>query len=411
MNYRNYERLDLDLEPGMILIQGGNGQGKSNLLEALYLLAIAKSPRTSTDGVLVRRQVPREETVAQVFAEAQRDGGSVRVQIDFRGVPAEANSEALVKDGPLERPEEHGLQEAPIQVQKHVRVNGVPRRTSELIGELNAVMFNAQDLDITLGSPVVRRRYLDIMISQLDHLYLRALQKYQRVISQRNYLLKAVRNGRSRPGELDFWDDELVETGSYLMGRRAATVRALSQNARAIHWELTGHNEELQIVYRPNVDVGPGSSDEELGHALRKALELQRPKEMAYGFTMCGPHRDDLQMLIENMDAGLYASRGQCRTVVLSMKLAEASYLMDRSGQEPILLLDDVLSELDEARRAQVLAMAERYQQCFITTTNVEPIEGTHLSRMSWFVVRGGQVEPAAAAAEGAGQERSDEVN
>lgn len=363
----------------MVLIQGENGEGKSNLLEALYTLAIAKSHRASNERELVRRQAAAAEGHAQVSAVVERDGGSVRVQIDLRSGAEATEADAEAASG--------------VSFQKYVRVNGVPRRSSELVGEVNAVMFSAQDLELVLGPPPVRRRYLDILISQLDQQYLRALQRYQRVISQRNHLLKTLREGRAQSGELDFWDDELVDAGKQIVARRADTIRTLSQLAEPIHRELTGGGEGLALVYRPSVDINSGTSEDELEQSFRSALELGRTREVAQGFTVAGPHRDDLQMLLEGMDAGLYASRGQCRTVVLAMKLAEVQYLMDRRGQEPILLLDDVLSELDAPRRAHVLDRAQQYQQCFITTADVGTVGDEFLSEMSRYVVSGGRVE------------------
>ncbi len=339
MNIRNYERLELDLGPGMVLIHGENGQGKSNLLEALYLLAIAKSSRASTERELVRWEAAREETEAHVAAIVQRDGSRVRVQVGFRSTPAVEETDAEGSKGETRSTAEHAEAEK-TSVQKYVRVNGAPRRSSDLVGEINAVMFSAQDLGLVTGSPGVRRRYLDILISQLDSRYLRSLQRYHRVVSQRNHLLRAVREGRSHSGEFEFWDDELVSSGSYIMAQRARTVGTLSDIAGPIDRELTGKSEELRLVYRPSVGVGRGASEEELGQSMRKALGSQRSREVTQGFTVCGPHRDDLQMLLDNMDAGLYASRGQCRTIVLAMKLAEASHLRDQRGQEPILLLD-----------------------------------------------------------------------
>ena len=388
LNFRNYESLELELEPGMVLLHGGNGQGKSNVLEALYLLAIVKSPRASADRELVRWQALESEAHAQVSAVAQRDAGHVRVQIDFRTVSPTTRPD----EGPVDDPEEG--HRGPKPVQKCVRVNGVPRRGSDAVGEVNAVMFSAQDLELVLGRPTVRRRYMDILISQLDNRYLRDLQRYQRVVSQRNHLLKAVRQGRSHPGELDFWDDELVETGRYVMARRVDTVRLLSDIAGPVHGELTGNGETVELAYRPSVEIGSGASEDELDESLRKGLEINRPRELAQGFTVCGPHRDDLQMLLDGMDAGVYASRGQCRTVVLAMKLAEARYLSEQRGQEPVLLLDDVLSELDATRRSHVLDRASAYQQCFITSADVDPIGQEYLSRMSRFAVGNGRVEP-----------------
>ena len=383
MNFRNYESLELDLDPGMVLVEGGNAQGKSNLLEALYILAIAKSTRATADRELVRWQATPEPAYARVAALVLRDGGRTRVQVDLlAGGPKEDSQAAEQSDSDAR------------SVQKQVKVNGIPRRASDLVGEVNAVMFSAQDLDLVLGSPSVRRRYLDILISQLDRHYLRALQRYQGVLSQRNHLLKSVRYGRSAPGEMDFWDDELVASGSQIMSRRAEAVTKLSQKSGPLHLALTGNREVLELVYRPSFEVGVGGTADQIGASLRAAIEMHHAREVAQGFTVVGPHRDDLQMLLDGRDAGLYASRGQCRTTVLAMKLAEASYLKERRGQEPILLLDDVLSELDASRRSHVLEQVSPYQQCFITTTDQEQITETYRAKMSRFVVRDGRVEP-----------------
>ena len=394
-NFRNYERLELDLEPGLVLVHGGNGQGKSNLLEALYTLAIAKSPRASADRELVRWH-SNGETYSQIAATAQRDGGQVRVQIDLRSGPATATDGSSEQQANGAAQGEPGMPPA-MSVEKYVRVNGVPRRASELVGEINAVMFSAQDMDIALGSPTVRRRYLDILIAQLDARYLRALQKYQRVVYQRNHLLKSVRAGRSKPGELDFWNDELVSEGKLIMARRLETVEGLSELAGPIHRELAGDGEALALVYRPSTGASAGRTEEELAEVLRRSLALHRDREIANGFTTVGPHRDDIQILLDGMDVGLYASRGQCRTAVLSMKLAEARHVVEQRRQEPVLLLDDVLSELDAARRAHVLETAGQYEQCFVTTSDPELIDERFLSRMSRFLVHQGRVEPEAA--------------
>ena len=364
----------------MVLLYGGNGQGKTNILEAIYLLAVVKSPRASSDRDLVRREALERGEHSQVSAVVQRDGVPLRVVIGLqRAAPADVAPAA-------------GATEPAGAVQKQVRVNGAPRRVSDLVGEVNAVLFTAQDMGIVLGPPSSRRRYVDILISQVDNRYLRLLQKYQQVMAQRNQLLKAVRDGRSQPEELEFWDRELVESGAYIMQRRAATVTAIADLTAPLHEELSGGGEELRIVYRPSVE---GATDEqEMGDAMREAMERSRPREIAHGFTAVGPHRDDLLMLLDGLDAGSTASRGQCRTLVLALKLAEASFLLDERGQEPVLLLDDILSELDAKRRARVLDRAGLYQQCFLTAATLESVDRLHIDRMSKFNVAAGKVSP-----------------
>ena len=388
LNFRNYPRLELDLGPGMVLIQGDNGQGKSNLLEAIYILAIAKSPRASADRELVLRQDPQDDTHCQVSAVVG-DDPRLRVQIDFR---VTAPSAAQSSDQNGEAFESKGT--APASVQKLIRVNGVPRRASDLVGQINAVMFSAEDMELVSGSPSVRRRYLDILISQIDPRYLKALQRYQRIVYQRNHLLKTVRERGSGLDELEFWNDELASKGKYIMAQRFLTVRRLSELAGPIHRDLTGDLEGLDIIYQPATSLGLGGSEDEIAQGLREALEAQRQREVAQGVTVAGPHRDDLRLEIDGMDAGVYASRGQSRTVVLAMKLAEAQYLLGQRGREPILLLDDVLSELDAARRSHLLDRASLFRQCFITTADTDIIEERYISRMTRYVVRRGSVEP-----------------
>jgi DNA replication and repair protein RecF len=375
----------------MVLLHGANGQGKSNLIEALYMLAIAKSLRASTDRELVRRQSLVGDSHAQVSATVQRRGGDTRVQVDF-SVAANGSTDGAVGAETVS-PEA-------FTVQKLVRVNGAPRRASELVGEVNAVMFSAQDLELVFGSPSTRRRYLDILISQLDRQYLRAAQKYQKVVSQRNHLLKLVRDGRSGADELEFWDDELVETGKYVMYRRATVVNTLSERIATLYGDLSGDGESLELAYHPAVDAPTGHGEEELGDALRKTLAAGRPRELVQGHTVSGPHRDDAVVMLEGVEASPYASRGQSRTAVLALKLAEAGILREERGEEPILLLDDVLSELDAVRRAQVLDLVGLYQQCFITTADPGLVEGRYLSQMARFAVRDGGLE-ALGASEG----------
>ena len=372
----------------MILLHGENGQGKSNLIEALYLLAIAKSLRASTEKELVRRQSLGGDSHAQVSATVQRRSGDTRVQVDFK----------VSANGSQDGGDASGLMAADaVTVQKLVRVNGAPRRASELVGEINAVMFSAQDLELVYGSPSTRRRYLDILISQLDRQYLRAAQRYQKVVSQRNHLLKLVRDGRSRAGELEFWDDELVESGKYIMHRRAGVVDTLSERIAALYGDLSGDGESLELVYRPAVNAASGHTEDELADALRSALAAGRPRELAQGHTASGPHRDDAVVMLGGVAAGPYASRGQSRTAVLALKLAEAGILREERDEEPILLLDDVLSELDPGRRAQVLDLVGRYQQCFITTADPALVEGRYLSQMARFAVRDGGIEAVGA--------------
>ena len=309
--------------PGITLIHGLNGHGKSNLLEAVYMLVIGKSSRTSTDKDVLRLQPVTIETHTQVTAEVEQEDGRIKMMIGFRVSPPDRvnrGSETDVTDG---------LENA--TVQKYIRVNGLPRRAADLVGELNGVMFGAQDLELVYGSPSARRRYLDIINSQIDGSYLRSLQRYQRVLQQRNHLLKNIRAGRSSPDELRFWDDELVTEGSYIMSQRQETIRGLVGLARPIHGELTDGAEEVDLEYAPSVPLND-HPPEALSKRLADLLKAERDREVAQGVTVLGPHRDDMRILVDRRDAAAYGSRGQARTATLAVKLAEAPLSQQQKG-------------------------------------------------------------------------------
>ena len=370
----------------MVLIQGDNGQGKTNLLEAIYMLAVAKSPRASSDRALVRRVSGEGETYARIAAVVRRGDQDLRVQMDFRPVVSPTDDGASADEVDASTPQS-------VSVQKYVRVDGIPRRASDLVGQVNAVMFGADDLELVYGPPAERRRYLDVLISQHDRTYLKALQRYQRVISQRNHLLRMIRDGASRAEELEFWDERLVMEGKQVMARRARTIVSLAEVTRPIHGALTDGADHLQLGYRPNAEAGGDDSEDGLGERLVAGIASNRRREVAQGVTVTGPHRDDLQISVDGLDAAAYASRGQSRTAVLALRLAEASYLAQESGQRPILLLDDALSELDASRRARVLDAIAGYEQCLITTADVESVEGAYLAKMKRLRAHGGTIE------------------
>ena len=375
-NFRNYERLELDLQPGMTLFQGDNGTGKSNLLEAMSLLAVARSPRASSDRELIRRINHEGEFYAQVAGNVERQQDSVDLQINFRTTNTPDSATGGVA----------------MSVQKYFRVNGAPRRASALIGHLNAVMFSADDLGIVYGAPSVRRRYLNILISQTDRPYLSTIQKYERVVRQRNHLLRQIRDGTGRVGELSFWDDELVKEGSEIVAKRLATVRKLSEGASPIYASLSDGGESLTIEYKPNVSLSDDMSEASIAEALREKLTERRGQELARGMTVTGPHRDDLALTLDGMEAAAFASRGQTRTAVLALKLAEAAYLKERRRQEPVILLDDVLSELDAARRDHVIGRVSQYHQTLITTADADSIFRQLPPDTARFQVEGGGI-------------------
>ena len=375
-NFRNYERLDLDLSPGMKLFQGENGAGKSNLLEAMHMLAVARSPRASGDRDLILRANGEGEFYTQVAANVERKDDSVNLQINFRTT----NAPVATTGSPA------------LSVQKYFRVNGAARRASALIGHLNAVMFSAEDMDIVYGAPSVRRRYMNILISQTDREYLGAIQRYERVVRQRNYLLRQIRDGAATEGELAFWDDELVKEGSRIVARRRAAVSALSDGASPIHAGLSRENERFTVSYKPNVPLPDDSAEDGIAEVITASLAERRRQEVARGITVTGPHRDDVSLTLNGMEAAAFASRGQARTAVLALKLAEAAYLREIRGQRPVILLDDVLSELDPARREQVIEHATQYHQTLITTADPDTISAQLPPGTARFSVQAGKL-------------------
>ncbi len=362
-NFRNYERLELDLPPHLMVLQGDNAQGKTNLLEAIYLLATARSHRATAERELINWSAPREGlSVARLLAQVQKRTESIRVEIALRAA--------------YPGPESH--------VQKRIKINGVPRRAIDLVGQVNVVLFSSQDIDLIGSAPSLRRRYLDMTNSQVNSRYLRALQRYNKVLLQRNHLLRLIGERRAEGSQLDFWDQELLEHGSYLIEQRQLMVAELNDLAQPIHYQLTAEQEKLRMTYLPSVGVTY------FGDRLRDV----RKKEIAQGMSLVGPHRDDLAFLIGDVNMNVYGSRGQQRTIALSLKLAEARFMRSKIADEPILLLDDMLSELDAERRRQLLGSVASYQQVLITTTDLDRFDPGFLAEAALFRVSEGRIEP-----------------
>ena len=257
-------------------------------------------------------------------------------------------------------------------MRKQIRVDRVNRTAAQLIGTVNAVLFSADDLELVQGSPSHRRRFLDILISQGDNLYLRGLQRYQKVVQQRNQLLRMLQEGRAGADELEYWDNELVREGAWLVWRRREVIRDLAVACAEHHVRLAAPDEELHVAYRPSVP--PGDSIPATEEQFRQSLAASGQRERATGHTAVGPHRDDIELLINDLDVGAYGSRGQARTLALTLRLAEATYLASARRENPIVMLDDVLSEMDAERRGRVMEKAGEYEQTLITATDPEPV-------------------------------------
>lgn len=373
-NFRNYERVDLELDRGLNLFVGENAQGKSNLLEAVYLLSTLRSSRASSDSDLVRREaLDSEFPVARLQTEVQRAAGRLNLEVAVVGRGGEGQ-----------------------RAGKRVRVNGLAKRTSDAVGELAAVLFTTLDIEVVAGPPILRRRYLDMMASQVDRGYLRAMQRYQRVLQQRNGLLKRIQSREASPTELGFWNQELAHAGGIIMKGRADALGLLVPFACEQMGRLSDAAESIDLTYRPALGEAVGGDlpidEAEWTGRMLRALGDGRPREIGAGVTLFGPHRDDVEVRIDGLPAGSFASRAQLRTAALSMRFAEAAYLQTCLGDEPVVLLDDVLSELDEQRRRGVLDTFEVFQQVIVTTADPDRVRDVLTGATGRFVVAGGAI-------------------
>ncbi len=390
-NFRNFARLELSLPRGPILLHGANAQGKTSLLEAIYYLATSNSPYTTADWQLINW---RAENDVIPFTRLSAD-------IVTANSPLNRIEITLMREqnGPEQR------------TKKDVRLNGVSRRVMDLVGQLNVVLFLPRDLSLVEGSPAERRRYMDGTLCQTDRAYCEALQTYERLLPQRNALLRRVAESNASPSELDFWDTQIAQHGATLMAGRQRLLRDLEGLAQRAHLDLTGRQEILEIAYQPSFNPTAGADGQlsfsapglDLHRALGadeiypqflEALQLGRNEHIDRGMTLIGPHRDELRLAINQRDVGLYGSRGQARTAILSLKLAELGWMRDAIGEWPILLLDEVIAELDASRRAYLLDRIDGATQSILTTTEPGFFSEPFLRQAALWQVTEGQISP-----------------
>ena len=404
-NFRNLAPLDLELPAGVLVFFGANAQGKTALLEAVYTLAIARSFRAESEWEVVNFHAAKRGDMAVVGGSVDTQGSRLQVNVGYQpaagrsiaSLPGRSTNGEFAHAGPLtpSQPKEDG-RKAARSIRKHIRVSRVRRTAAELVGMVHAVLFSADDIRLVAGPPSVRRRFLDILLSQADPLYVKALQRYYKVLKQRNQLLRLLRDGRAGSQELEFWTEQLVADGSWLTWRRSQAVDRLGPLCQRKHEDLSGPGGDLGLLYQPNVPLTRTGA--EMEGSFRAALASRQGREKATAATAAGPHRDDLAIMLDGVDMGSFASRGQARTLALALKMAEAAHLAEFRDEGPIVLLDDVLSEMDSNRRRRVLEQAAQYQQALITTTDVELASDYFGSRASYFKVEAGQVRPCSPA-------------
>lgn len=409
-HFRNYRHLELDFTQRLTLLQGRNAQGKTSLLEAIYFLATSKPIHASTEREVVdwaaqEEPIPYSRVAATIFEKDFAHELAAEGDLDGRQNGAAPKARTIDLEILL-TPRGDGL-----NFNKQVRINGVNKRGIELIGMLRAVLFLPEDIKLVDGSPGERRRYMDIALCQIDPTYTRTLSAYQKVLAQRNSLLKNLREQGARAGnpateaQLGFWDEQLIELGSWVVARRHNFVAQLQPIAQKRHAELSEGRENLTVEFVPSFNYGPWPeaefdlwqegylledhawpwtselsttetgatvTAEQVGVVLREMLVERRSRELAAGMTLYGPHRDDLRFLANQRDLRVYGSRGQQRSAALSLKLAEVQVMTDSTSSAPLLLLDDVMSELDAQRRNMLLSVLDGVEQAVITTTDWE---------------------------------------
>ena len=391
-NFRNFTRLDIDLPRRVVLLVGANAQGKTSILEAIYFLAAFTSFQTHADRQIVNFTEAKNNTltVTRLVAEYQR--GNSRHRLEARLI--------LEPMGVLNSQ----------RLRKEILIDGVKRPVSEAIGHFNAVVFVPQMSQIIEGVPEDRRRYLNLALAQSTPAYARLLSEYNQALTQRNALLKALGERGGSATQLDVWDEALARFGAQILLWRIEAIQQIERLASRVHSELTHGSEILRLSYEPAFDPLPrpngqlglkintvvarsGLDLKAIENGFRERLRERRREEIQRGVTTIGPHRDELRFLANDIDLGNYGSRGQVRTTLLALKLAEVNWMKERTGEWPVILLDDVMAELDLQRRGDLLKYIGESEQVLFTTTDLNLFTPEFAQRAEIWRVEGGRVE------------------
>ncbi len=390
-HFRTYTRLDMDVPRRIVLLVGDNAQGKTSILEAVYFFATFTSFHASSDKQLLNFYASQEPlAVARLVAEFDREGKHHRMEVRLIQEPV----------GPMGS-----------RTRKEILVDGVKRTAQEALGIFNAVIFLPQMMTILEGGPDERRRYLNLAISQAIPGYARALSEYQQALTQRNALLKQLSERGGAPDQLLYWDEILADRGSLIIYARIAAIQEMERIAAEFHEKLTRREEVLRLVYQPAYDPARPQNGQmglpiqtpvqrngipmaQIRQGFMERLSAIRGEEIARGMTTIGPHRDELRFLGNGRDLGDYGSRGQMRTALLALKLAEVQWLKQRTGQNPVLLLDEILAELDVQRRSDLLNTLLDVDQALFTTTDLNLFDPSFVEQCAVWRVSSGKVQP-----------------
>ena len=360
VNYRNYYRLTIHFDHKVNVILGENAQGKTNLMEAIYVLGFTKSHRT-----------PRDKELIQWDAEYGKIKG--RVFKKNRSLPLEVIFSSKGKKAKFNHIEQ--------------------KRLSDYIGSLNIVMFAPEDLNLVKGSPQERRRFIDMEIGQIEPVYIYHLNQYQKILKQRNALLKDLQRRRTKDTTmLQIYTEQLAEHGAAILFRRFRFLKKLREWAVPIHLQISRDQENLKIDYLSKVDVSESMDMEKMRDTYLTEFNRKEESEIERGTTLIGPHRDDLVFTVNDRNVQHFGSQGQQRTTALSLKLAEIELIYQEVGDYPVLLLDDVLSELDDYRQSHLLNAIQGKVQTFVTTTNIDGIAHETIREAEIFTIHEGKL-------------------
>ncbi len=389
-NFRSFTRLDLDLPRQVVLLTGANAQGKTSVLEAIYFLAAFTSFQTNVDRQIVNfHEAKNSLAVTRLVAEYQKARTKHRLEVRLILEPTGATGQRL---------------------RKEVLLDGVKKPVNEIIGHFNAVVFVPQMSQIIEGAPEDRRRYMNLALAQSTPAYARVLSEYSQALTQRNALLKVLSERPGNSDQLEVWDDALARLGAQIILWRIEAVRQIERLASRVHHELTHGSEILRLAYEPAYDPLPKPSGQmglkidtvidrsqldlaDIQTGFKARLKDLRGEEIARGVTTIGPHRDDLRFLANNIDLGDYGSRGQIRTALLALKLAEVNWMKERTGEWPVILLDEVMAELDLQRRADLLKYIGESEQVLFTTTDLKLFTPDFVDQAAVWKVESGKIE------------------
>lgn len=360
-NYRNYTKTTIPFENKVNVILGENAQGKTNVMESIFVLSMAKSHRTSNDKELIKWDC--EYAKLSGIVEKHRGPATLDLVISTKGKKAKYN---------------------------HIE----QKKLSQYIGSINTVMFAPEDLNLVKGSPQVRRKFIDMEIGQVSPVYMHDLSRYQKILQQRNQYLKQLQTKKQTDlSLLDVLTLQLSEMAAKILKKRFEFLQLLQQWAEPIHKGISRDLETLKIEYKNSIDVSEDADLSKMLEAYHQKFDKIKSREIDRGVTLAGPHRDDLLFYVNEKDVQTFGSQGQQRTTALSLKLAEIELIHQEVGEYPILLLDDVLSELDDFRQSHLLNTIQGKVQTFVTTTSIEGIHHETLEKAATYHVEAGQIQ------------------